>query len=388
MTTDDVERIIAHVVSRPPSQAGARLCSERELAERLGAGRRQVFDALYRLQARGVLVRQRGSGTYVRKVAATTPEAAEAWERAGRPDAAAFFAAARSAGRLGSPRGRQRLHVSLWSDWLIPSPTQQARMAGMLERVSARGHLMSAHAIVDAPDQPPPPEILRQRIAESASDGAIVVLRWAARFLAAAPASLPVVFCGTIENALYQPSLSIGREGVLSSAVRILAQQGFRRIAVMTVASAGLEFQAELLRRTYDAAMEAHGLAYRAFDLLPVGEVARINRRFAPGPDRPDAVFVADDSLLTPLHAILTAHGIRPGRDMGIIVVSNRKISPLPSREWSRLEYDQEAIGRMAVDMLLESMEAPRGSPRNLCVLPTWIAGTTHLKNGGASSKT
>ncbi|MFV0451446.1 MAG: FadR/GntR family transcriptional regulator [Propioniciclava sp.] len=65
---DLISTLVAHLAHLP---AGARIPSERALAETLGVSRTALRDRLMRLEAIGVLERRAGSGTYLRELSSS-----------------------------------------------------------------------------------------------------------------------------------------------------------------------------------------------------------------------------------------------------------------------------------------------------------------------------
>ncbi|MGB3954169.1 MAG: FCD domain-containing protein [Brooklawnia sp.] len=71
MTHGGLDAVMARLVDELSTMpAGARLASERALAERLGVSRTSLRDRIARLESMGVLDRRSGSGTYVQDMSA------------------------------------------------------------------------------------------------------------------------------------------------------------------------------------------------------------------------------------------------------------------------------------------------------------------------------
>lgn len=68
-----LDEALARLMSEPAYGPGARLPTERALAERYNASRSAIRAALARIEARGQIVRIMGSGTYVAKPPAAAP---------------------------------------------------------------------------------------------------------------------------------------------------------------------------------------------------------------------------------------------------------------------------------------------------------------------------
>ena len=65
---DAVTTRMESLLSKPPSKVGLRLKSEVDLAHSFKIGRWQIRKSLEDLAEKGILVKKRGSGTYVRKI--------------------------------------------------------------------------------------------------------------------------------------------------------------------------------------------------------------------------------------------------------------------------------------------------------------------------------
>lgn len=64
-SAESLERALAELLAGPECEPGARLPTERAMAERFAVSRSAVRTALARLEARGKIVRKIGSGTYI-----------------------------------------------------------------------------------------------------------------------------------------------------------------------------------------------------------------------------------------------------------------------------------------------------------------------------------
>lgn len=64
----EVVNQLQHIIQRDGLEAGDKLPSERELAERLGVGRSSIREALRALELLGVIETRRGEGTYMKRV--------------------------------------------------------------------------------------------------------------------------------------------------------------------------------------------------------------------------------------------------------------------------------------------------------------------------------
>lgn len=76
-----IERRIAELIERGALEAGARLPSERELARIFRVSRLAVREAAHRLEARGLVVIRRGSGSFVARASAPRAESDDGQQR-------------------------------------------------------------------------------------------------------------------------------------------------------------------------------------------------------------------------------------------------------------------------------------------------------------------
>ena len=177
-------------------------------------------------------------------------------------------------------------------------------------------------------------------------------------------------------------------------AVRHLQQLGHRRIVCLSHDAAGLAPVAERIQG-YRAAMEAAGAAEEAavWELPTGGELSRSETlRLSHGPDsvtmhilrqwlqdeRPQAVFAINDYL-----ALLTLSAAQmlkiqvPG-DLSVVGFDNIEYCAAFTPPLTTVAQDYRAIGRRAMELLLERMEGLATPPRTLRVpVALQVRGTT-----------
>lgn len=380
---DTANKLLGYALSKPPAKIGMRLKPENELSRILKLGRRCINDSLTRFAEAGVVDRRRGSGTFVRKVLPLKPALENFWQNCITCDTSMVFTSPLSGvshiGRLGC--GTQRLHFGLWSDWGVASPTQQSRISGMVRAIELHGHYMTMHDLVVRPHIPLSTEVLHTKIMQHQCDGYLVVARWADLFLKAlGNSSVPMVFCGAQCGPYHQPSVTHASLSVMKRAIGLLRDQGFEKIAVIGYADPSLTV--EMQTKAYSRDMEDFELAYRK-SLFVDGSSFNLTAHvieFLNNGDRPEAIYISDDKLIPFVAAAFDVLDIVPGKNISLISLTNKHSSILPSPAWSRMEFDQEAIGQMAAEILIKKVSQTELEINNITIQPTWIPGQTHIR--------
>jgi len=387
---DQLEAALAYALSAPPTKAGRRLKSERELEQALGLGRRQVNAAMNRLAERGLIVRQRGAGTFVRKLAALEAGALErgrsAWAQLSDIEAEALFH--HESGPSESRLERHRpLHLAFWGDWLGSTTPRERALTEMARLVQRGGHTFSIHSIVQDKHVPQPVELVRRQLQQSPADGYLVVERWAEHFIEALGGrDVPIVLCG---GGIDGPELALPRvyssHRTIARAARVFADAGLNRIAHLGLFdpyhSIGVQ------RQRYQHAMAGLDLEPFKQELVHF-QNASPDRSVANLLDRgglPEAVYLSDDHLLPPLTAGLKQRGLTPGRDLALICLTNRGVTAMPDPGWSRFEMDLTRVAQLTVQALLNQLAEGDPCPCSLAVEAAWMPGTTHTLTDTAS---
>ncbi|MFE0514172.1 LacI family DNA-binding transcriptional regulator [Streptomyces sp. NPDC058964] len=194
---------------------------------------------------------------------------------------------------------------------------------------------------------------------------------------------MPVVVAGAREPVLPGVDVVAGDD---ETGARLVTEHliglGHRRIAHI----AGYGAVGELRRRSFEAAMRAHGLAAEA--LVEAGDMTeeggyRTTVRLLSRPDRPTALLAVND--ITSVGALSAAGelGLRVPRDLSVTGYDNTSIARLRHVWLTTVDTAPYEVGRRAARCLLDRFEAPGGAGRVHLAAPTLeIRGTTGAPPG------
>lgn len=392
-------RILA-ALSRPPSTVGRRLRTEQALASRLGVSRWQLRDVLQELERMGLLTRQRGSGTYVRRI--PSPEevpAAEAGED--EPGSVISLFAEEAAGREGavataSASKGQQLHLAVWADLQTLSSTTRAVQAGIIRHLSEEDHrldIRSFHPYHDVGDMHRATSEFAQQLESGVCDAYVLhealmpIQRAVAPTL---PQRVPVVYFGSPRQALGGETVVwFDAPDAVRRSVHHLADQGFRRIGLVRRWFTGIargEKHRDLTVLSYRQAMSQLGLDYDAVVWVdaPIAQsgIAAMEgtQELLEGDSPPDALCVTDDHLLAGVQKALTQIGRRPGDEFGVITTSVRGSSLPAGPAWSRMEFDADYLSDLLVHGLLRRLRSADAKLSSVKLCARWCPGDTHRR--------
>lgn len=378
-----VAEAIRKALTRPPATVGKRLRSEQELATLLSVGRWRVRESISQLVEQGVLVRRRGSGTYVRKIPSVQDvSAALDGTHAVEPNVL-FADDPTSRGTALQPTSKQKqLQLSLWTDWnLNMHATTQAILSSVVQRVQETGNHLSLHSMVERENVPLPPRLLRDRLKERAYDGYLVLNRWSKPFAEVMDAVTGSVlfFAHSTQVFGHSSLVTFDTEEATQRAIMLLAEEGYRRIGVL-----GFEDPSEpegFKEANYQAFMNRQGLEYRAaeFTKKDPSAIWAATRKMFSRADRPEALYVSNDHALQVIVDALRGEGLEPGRNVAVITLSNRVGLALPhGYQWSCMEFDAQRLGAAVVDELLRLIQSAGAPPMAQTFHATWRPGKTH----------
>ena len=383
---------LRQTLSQTPSQVGMRLQSEEKLATELGIGRRQIREAINHLVDDGVLIRQRGSGTFVRQLPKPPAQPIEVSDRTLGADILFATDGHRSTNALrerhnSAIANKQVLHFGLWGDMHCSTETNQVTIQGIVEATQAAGHRLSLHSMISGPDNGMTAQTVADELLRHPCDGYLVTGVWSALFEeAAALAKLspdcPRVYVGGGRSSeIFEPAICPDLAQVTHRALDQFKAQGLKRLAVL--------LHSNIAKPTMDQLHEA----VRRFEILNdcTCEVLSPPPSFAGGhkaiqqlfdgsdPNtHPQGIFVFDNRLLEGVAESLQMLGLTAGKDVGVIAVAHRGIPLTDHFDWSRLEVDIIQMGRLAVQILLQQLSEPDQHPCSLMIHPRWIAAQTH----------
>jgi len=386
LAPDVVATSIEHALSRIPDVVGRRLLPEVELATRLNIGRYHLRQAVDRLVEAGILVRRRGSGTYVRRVPRPGEPSPDELVSTVKPtDLLAEDATTKKSDRLRPTRAQKQLLLGFWHDWhLHDEAFSQLVVSGMVRRAQEMGHRVLVNALVTT-HGPMSFEQLQGELAENPCDGHIVSGGWAQTFLEALDAHDAPVLVQSNSGPINHPLLvRFDIAEAMERATRLLVNHGFERIAF--VGYQGVEgWTGDLFQRSsrrYLEVLDEAGLAYRRVEsatpqLRRIFELAE--RLFGEDADRPDALCVMDDVVMSRLAEVLEMRDLVPGRDFGVITHNNAASSnDLSERGFSCMSFHCGLFGQLMIDSLVRVIESAVAPQAPITLHAIWQPGDTH----------
>lgn len=392
--TEDVAKAIEYAISQPPSQEGMKILSEEALAKSLNIGVRRVRICLNLLEKKGVIARRRGSGTYVRRVPEFSEEHKQVLIESSLPliDPKRLFVLDEVESISHGNNGRI-FSMQLWCDLHTHKQINQSVFAGMSNSCSQQNGQLVIRALHGAGGISFSREDIKRQLGEVQVDGYFVeahpdALKNADLFFEAGREyKVPVLFYYTGSLPLDEiPVFMINTYEAIQRAIRIFVNEGYKRIGFIALdrhmspenASRVDDFELQ----AYEMAMGLWGLNYR--NAIKVDQSAHSVmekiREIIDGPTCPDALYVADDFVLTCVAEVLKVMDIKPGRDIGIITLGNR-CHVLPEwSNWSCMEFDSEGFGRFLVEEMFLRIFSTTTESSSVSYHATWRPGETHQR--------
>ena len=378
-------QVVEYTLSQKPARVGLRLRGENELAALFGVSRMRLRRSLDQLVERGILVRYHGSGTYLRRI----PLAPE------KPRETPPFSIEDLLAEIDNDGNRQlpdpdqsRLQLGLYSDLhaVSQSSAHRALLEGMKSRCTESGHTLTVGSVVERENVPREAGDIAAALELNPCDGYLTVSRWRHLFQEAyatvcGQTGPPVVFIWPASQPVdCQPLVQTDTDEAVARGVRILAQEGYQRIGLLSFVFPCHPAKQEQL--VYERAMEDAGLDYAgsvSSDLKRHATLQALDKLLERD-DPIDALYVANDEALPCVAEHLASHNLVPGRDIGLITLANTA-SRLPSgHNWSRLQFDPAYVGRSAVDSLALAIQSAGETILSMSHQAAWIEGDTHRK--------
>ena len=390
MKTEDVQTILSSFLSRPPCRSGLRLRSEPELGRILDASRQTVRRAIDGLVEQGYLTRKHGSGTYIRKAfpLEDAPETKLVRQLTHAIPDQIFIEDMENTRHRPETKGHC-LRIGISVDSALTTHTNQCIYNGARSRLEALGHVPVNYSqynySVDSGMKSI--EALAAELSTERCDGYLIENWWADRFEQAFRMIFPnggippiTYFWPGSCTDIREPLVQLDSDDAVRRAVRILYEQGCRRIAIMSLDWKRKDLAAE--QRCYFSAINEYDLDYRgAFSSFGYANPTMQDEfdRLWQGDDRPDGLYVAEDHFLPEVAEWLAAQRIVPGRDLKIITLSNKGGFLPASIDWSCLEFNPFEVGVFAVEAMIRSINSAGGEMCSFSHQAAWKPGRTHL---------
>ena len=211
--------------------------------------------------------------------------------------------------------------------------------SGVLERENIAVHERSSVALLNG----------------GIADGVIVVTPTATHFSTDAPL---VIIDPNNDNPVYPAIIATNREGALS-AVDYLIGLGHRRIGHI---SGRQELISSIQRlQGYKEALVAAGLPVDE-DLIEIGDFSTPTavpcvRRLLALPDRPTAIFAANDMTAIAVYQVAAEFGLRIPQDLSVVGFDNLRESAFLNPPLTTVDQSVEKMGAMAMEILVKLVE-------------------------------
>ncbi len=168
-------------------------------------------------------------------------------------------------------------------------------------------------------------------------------------------------------------------------AVRHLAANGYRRIAMLSLASTTSTIIAER-EVGYRRAMEEQGLGEH-INVLRVGQTVRevqvAGHRLLGGRDRPEAIFCWMDFVALEIISVAAELGLRIPEDLGVVGYDNTIYCDFAQNSLTSIDQSGEVLGLQAARLLIERIRG-RTKSEHFVVTPRVVArNSSRAREGG-----
>lgn len=388
MQSEQIVDLIESALCTPPSTVGARLRPELELAELFDVGLHDIRLILKSLVDRGILVRKRGSGTYIRKMPSS---------RTGVHVTNSFKLSSRDllVGQdVGTPQNLIRksdrftesssaLHLGVWSDLNEMKHPSQDILLGMAQAAEERGHYLTVH-LCSMRDSQNGNEYLRTRLQSQVCDGYIINKHLHDMITSVGNTDIdPIVWYQPSTTSVdCEPLVMFNTAEAVDRAVRQFVELGLTRIALLRQWDPDSKaVMGDYDQDAYESTIRRMGLDYHACEKALIFDRQQVQNacyKLLDREDRPQAVYLDDDHMLGTLCDVMSQLGLEPGRDVAIITLCNKGIA-LPGRwKWSCMSFDLAQFGRTIVEALLAKLENPACTASVQSIHARWAPGQTH----------
>jgi DNA-binding LacI/PurR family transcriptional regulator len=318
-----IEEIIEADITKGALRAGDRVPSERELCERYGVSVTPVRRALQRLVMRGLVLRRRGSGSYVAEPA--------------RSD------------------GPVNLIFHKWVE-LETDPVYGELLAGIVDGAGARGRSILVRHVREENPSPAETAKLAEAVGRSRAGGVLLMGSPDRSVLAALAEVAPTVQVG---HRLTDPGLNyVGADvaGAVSAGCEAMLAAGASRLAFFDGHGTGDDGRPaeEISAQTLDAYVD--WCASRGFEPLRLAPAADMMRAAAEARSRGGmlGVFAHESGSGLKLMEAAGEAGLQPGEDLFLVAFDNGGRGEKTKPRMSAVKTFSREMGARAVEALEE----------------------------------
>jgi LacI family fructose operon transcriptional repressor len=167
----------------------------------------------------------------------------------------------------------------------------------------------------------------------------------------------PVVLLDRAGKAGVHDSVVLDNAAAMASLIEHLAERGLRRIGGLFGKTSSTAAER---RDGYLAAMQAHGLAPSYREVAPSAEAATAEvQAWLAQPERPEALVASNSLLLMGALKAARGAGLRIPQDLALAGFDNESWTDLVEPGITVIEQPVEDMGRTAMSLLLERLNAP-----------------------------